>query len=415
MQRWLSTPPEDEGFLPSTIVAAVGRRGQQVQKRKADSTCAMDTFDSTFDALQPFMETYDPIVDTLTFFPDDRGYDTMSMSGVSSGHSANSYGSHVSHGSWAGRKGRKRSKIGNQGYMQPSKKQQVVYQCTWCRQGFGRKDSWKRLEESEHCPQKEYVCMLNGPKYTDPSFRDLILCVFCGSPDSSEDHLRGYRAQECYTKPEIERSFARPDNLVQHIRQIHNPVRVFSYKDHNWVRPIQPPGAQWLCGFCSMPFTDWNSRATHIAAHFCSGDDMSSWILLDTVRPSPSACVPKENLNRNMKSFKSTQDDPDKKGQRFVCTEFPPCNLSFTRSEHLTRHIRYLKAPFFFFKLVSKYTYRGHTGPLQCRHCGKRFSQLHHLSRHVQGVHVNEEIPTDSLDTTGIRLRQALYAQCPHK
>jgi hypothetical protein len=31
-----------------------------------------------------------------------------------------------------------------------------------------------------------------------------------------------------------------------------------------------------------------------------------------------------------------------KKGQRFFCTEFPPCNLSFTRSEHLARHIRYV-------------------------------------------------------------------------
>jgi hypothetical protein len=29
-----------------------------------------------------------------------------------------------------------------------------------------------------------------------------------------------------------------------------------------------------------------------------------------------------------------------KKGQRFFCTGFLPCNLSFTRSEHLARHIR---------------------------------------------------------------------------
>lgn len=28
------------------------------------------------------------------------------------------------------------------------------------------------------------------------------------------------------------------------------------------------------------------------------------------------------------------------KAQRFFCTEYPPCNLSFTRSEHLARHIR---------------------------------------------------------------------------
>jgi len=41
------------------------------------------------------------------------------------------------------------------------------------------------------------------------------------------------------------------------------------------------------------------------------------------------------------------EGDPDinsaskkKKSQRFFCTDFPPCQLSFTRSEHLARHIR---------------------------------------------------------------------------
>lgn len=29
-----------------------------------------------------------------------------------------------------------------------------------------------------------------------------------------------------------------------------------------------------------------------------------------------------------------------KKSQRFYCTDYPPCALSFTRSEHLARHIR---------------------------------------------------------------------------
>ena len=31
-----------------------------------------------------------------------------------------------------------------------------------------------------------------------------------------------------------------------------------------------------------------------------------------------------------------------KKGQRFFCTDYPPCKLSFTRSEHLARHIRFV-------------------------------------------------------------------------
>lgn len=78
-----------------------------------------------------------------------------------------------------------------------------------------------------------------------------------------------------------------------------------------------------------------------------------------------------------------------KKGQRFYCTDFPPCNLSFTRSEHLARHIR------------------KHTGerPFQC-HCSRRFSRLDNLRQHAQTVHVNEEIPGDSLAATGTRFQR---------
>lgn len=43
--------------------------------------------------------------------------------------------------------------------------------------------------------------------------------------------------------------------------------------------------------------------------------------------------------NESVKSD-SQRSGKKKKGQRFFCTEFPPCQLSFTRSEHLARHIR---------------------------------------------------------------------------
>ena len=39
----------------------------------------------------------------------------------------------------------------------------------------------------------------------------------------------------------------------------------------------------------------------------------------------------------------SQRPSKKKKGQRFFCTNFPPCQLSFTRSEHLARHIRYIR------------------------------------------------------------------------
>ncbi|KAK3936045.1 Biofilm and cell wall regulator 1 [Diplogelasinospora grovesii] len=80
-----------------------------------------------------------------------------------------------------------------------------------------------------------------------------------------------------------------------------------------------------------------------------------------------------------------------KKSQRFYCTDYPPCNLSFTRSEHLARHIR------------------KHTGerPFQC-HCSRRFSRLDNLRQHAQTVHVNEEIPMDSLAATGTRFQRQI-------
>ena len=41
-------------------------------------------------------------------------------------------------------------------------------------------------------------------------------------------------------------------------------------------------------------------------------------------------------------SADGTRSSKKKKSQRFYCTDFPPCSLSFTRSEHLARHIRFV-------------------------------------------------------------------------
>ncbi|KAI7108928.1 hypothetical protein KC324_g20261, partial [Hortaea werneckii] len=92
----------------------------------------------------------------------------------------------------------------------------------------------------------------------------------------------------------------------------------------------------------------------------------------------------------------SQRPSKKKKGQRFFCTEFPPCHLSFTRSEHLARHIR------------------KHTGerPFQC-HCSRRFSRLDNLRQHAQTVHVNEDIPGDSLAATSTRFQRQIRTDRP--
>lgn len=98
-----------------------------------------------------------------------------------------------------------------------------------------------------------------------------------------------------------------------------------------------------------------------------------------------------EGLDDDTEQGETGSTSRKKKGQRFFCTGYPPCNLSFTRSEHLARHIR------------------KHTGerPFQC-HCNRRFSRLDNLRQHAQTVHVNEEIPTDSLAATGTRFQRQI-------
>lgn len=75
-----------------------------------------------------------------------------------------------------------------------------------------------------------------------------------------------------------------------------------------------------------------------------------------------------------------------KKSQKFYCTDYPPCNLNFTRTEHLQRHIR------------------KHTGerPYEC-FCGRYFSRRDNLRQHAQTVHQKEEIPPGSLAATSTR------------
>lgn len=55
---------------------------------------------------------------------------------------------------------------------------------------------------------------------------------------------------------------------------------------------------------------------------------------------------------------------------------------------------------------------RKHTGerPFQC-HCSRRFSRLDNLRQHAQTVHVNEDIPLDSLAATGSRFQRQIRTE----
>ncbi|OJJ61001.1 hypothetical protein ASPSYDRAFT_146176 [Aspergillus sydowii CBS 593.65] len=125
-------------------------------------------------------------------------------------------------------------------------------------------------------------------------------------------------------------------------------------------------------------------------AHMTHGSRRSTHSISDETIQADSDAE-REGSDNESERKENVPPSKKKKGQRFYCTDFPPCNLSFTRSEHLARHIR------------------KHTGerPFQC-HCSRRFSRLDNLRQHAQTVHVNEEIPGDSLAATGTRFQRQI-------
>jgi hypothetical protein len=66
-------------------------------------------------------------------------------------------------------------------------------------------------------------------------------------------------------------------------------------------------------------------------------------ILLSTLGKRKSTDDVRKGVSASDHSNSSDELQSDrprkKKSQRFCCTDYPPCQLSFTRSEHLARHI----------------------------------------------------------------------------
>ncbi|ODV84714.1 hypothetical protein CANARDRAFT_200432, partial [[Candida] arabinofermentans NRRL YB-2248] len=83
------------------------------------------------------------------------------------------------------------------------------------------------------------------------------------------------------------------------------------------------------------------------------------------LKNSSTNSLPSPINNTNNKTKKKSR------GRIFQCSGYQNCSMSFTRSEHLARHIR------------------KHTGerPFKCEHCSRRFSRLDNLRQHNQTVH----------------------------
>ncbi|KAI5794808.1 hypothetical protein FPQ18DRAFT_304169 [Pyronema domesticum] len=151
------------------------------------------------------------------------------------------------------------------------------------------------------------------------------------------------------------------------------------------ITPTPPPAAFAAFEF-RPPSSHTTSSTTMDPAKDVASDNGQSENGGDGSDKDRSSLEPAEKSGGSVKNSGRAKK---KKGTKFHCTNYGPCNLSFTRSEHLARHIR------------------KHTGerPFMC-HCGRWFSRLDNLRQHSSTVHADEEIPEDSLAATGTRYQR---------
>jgi hypothetical protein len=186
--------------------------------------------------------------------------------------------SHNSLSSLAPRKGRKRYRASTTASISSlstlTREACKIYQCTFCSSPFNRKSDWKRHEQALHVPQGEWVCTPSFPVFLSED--GISLCAFCSAENPDEAHLEDHRYQICLNKPESEKSFNRKDKLQQHVSQVHKQSALSNYISTTWTRQLNQH-LQFRCGFCAEILSEWSARVDHIALHFESGSDMSTW------------------------------------------------------------------------------------------------------------------------------------------
>ena len=109
------------------------------------------------------------------------------------------------------------------------------YFCTSCHEGFREKYDWKRHEETYQERSETYRC-------------DLCKKTYFLEKDFVHHHRESHRCQTCSENAHVE--------LARRKRRSRTG---------------------WGCGFCIHFSADWTERCNHIAKHFESGLNMSSW------------------------------------------------------------------------------------------------------------------------------------------
>ncbi|KAL4780344.1 hypothetical protein BJX76DRAFT_49084 [Aspergillus varians] len=260
MERWQSSPPDEEPVLEAVIREAmatspvtsdVSGRHSQVGTPPTDvsSGCEGSSLASSLSSFG-----------ILASDASDSGSSAWSFQSGDAPLRSRPYSRRPS----VGRRGGRR-RIAEDGH----------YQCTFCTQSFKKKHDWSRHEKSVHLPLDIWICSPNLNELDDTNI-PFSECRFCDHQSPNREHWESHDFRECATKPLAERSFSRKDYLWQHLRKFHGCTRCPVPNLDAW--RSSPNEIHSRCGFCESHLPSWAARADHLATHFKEGCRMSQWV-----------------------------------------------------------------------------------------------------------------------------------------
>lgn len=269
LEAYQNTPPRDDAPPVTVCQSVVGFRTNQ--------------------ALPPIMEVATPMGRTSgsneSWVNLPQGVESQghSMSRGSTQISSASSVNRVGGGARSGRQGKRR--VSNaQAFPRERTEESKPYQCICCNKPFRTSSDMRRHLETQHHPQKQWICMrggLQGLRVRNDLFQPI--CALCHLPNPGDDHFHtSHNALPCIQK-HPNHLFDRKDQLSGHITRLHNKdgrrLPGLSNVLKLWETPLYGPGREpsRYCGFCQTERFGWQNFIKHLAEHYSKGYNMTMW------------------------------------------------------------------------------------------------------------------------------------------
>lgn len=267
MERWRSSPPDDEPVSAGTIERALNQSPQE----------GSDYFGSYGSGREGSISSASGDSGVYRRWSFNRAMPN-SLGGSAHSHQSGdlAFIPHSANNSVDG------DSVGNKSPIVGTRSKNTAFQCTFCLQSFRKRYDWVRHERSIHLPGLDsWICRVPLPP--DQSFLVWRVdqtnpeCIFCGEPSPTHDHIQSHEFQTCAGRPASERTFTRKDHLWQHLHKFHHCKKWEGWKPNLALLQHKQDKLKSQCGFCNVTMNSWEERTQHLASHFRRGATMAEW------------------------------------------------------------------------------------------------------------------------------------------